>query len=148
MHNSILANPPITEKSFNHTMQAWVEKFDGKLVMMVSTINLNTDKSMEAATDILKVQIASIATAMGAMAMEFQLANQHLRRIAQSLVTTLPSLLAHNHSIAHPQMHNGGAQASSTNSHHLPQMYATKKTQLPTPTQNYINISINKNTCI
>jgi hypothetical protein len=45
-------------------MQAWEEKFDGKLVMMMSTINLNMDKSMEAATNILKVQIASIATAI------------------------------------------------------------------------------------
>jgi hypothetical protein len=42
------------------------------------------DKSMEAATNILKVQIASIATAIWAMAIEFQLANQHLRLIAQS----------------------------------------------------------------
>lgn len=50
-------------------MQAWEEKFDGKLVTMLSTINLITDKCVEAAINTLKVQIASIATAIGAMAM-------------------------------------------------------------------------------
>ena len=83
-------------------------EFDGKFVMMVVTINLNTDKFVEVATDVLIVQIASIATDMGAAAVEFQLSNQHIHGIAQSLVTTLPSLLAHNHFTIHMLMLNGG----------------------------------------
>lgn len=67
IHNSTLTNPPITQKSLNRMMQAWEEKLSGKLAMMVSTINLNMDKCVEAAIDILKVQTASIATTMGAV---------------------------------------------------------------------------------
>lgn len=63
-------------------MQAWEEKLDGKLAMMVSTINLNTDNCVEVATDTLKVQTVSIAMAMGTMAMDFQSSSQRLQAIA------------------------------------------------------------------
>ena len=43
MQVSAITNPPITNKSFNHTMQAWKEKFDENFAMMGFTINLNTD---------------------------------------------------------------------------------------------------------
>lgn len=78
MHNSTLTNPHITEKLFTYTMQAWEEKLDGKIAMMVSIINLDTYKGMHVATNTIKVQIASISTGMGAMAMEFKLSNEHL----------------------------------------------------------------------
>lgn len=58
---------------------------------MVSTIKFNVDKCMEATTDTLKIQTASIAMTMGAMAMEFQLSSQHLQAIVQSLVAILPN---------------------------------------------------------
>ena len=48
-------------------MQAWENKLDGKLAMMVLVINLNTEKCVQAAFDTLKVETASIANAMGAM---------------------------------------------------------------------------------
>ena len=54
-------------------------KLDGKLAMMVSTINLNLDKCEEAATNILKVEFPSTTTTMGATVMEFQLSNQRLQ---------------------------------------------------------------------
>jgi hypothetical protein len=88
-------------------MQAWEDKFDRKLDTIVSTINLNTQKYMEVATDTLNVQTANIAPAMGTMTMEFPLSNQLLQAIEQSLVATFPSLPAHNHSNSHPPMHNG-----------------------------------------
>ena len=53
-------------------------KLDGELATMMFRINLNTSKFVEVATNILIVQTANIAMAMGAMAMEFQLSNQHL----------------------------------------------------------------------
>jgi H+/gluconate symporter-like permease len=61
--------------------------------MMVSTIKLNTDKCVEVVINTLKVQTASIAMNMGAMAMamESQLSNQHLQPIAQYLVAILPN---------------------------------------------------------
>lgn len=55
MYSFALTNPPMIEKSFNYTIQTWEEKLNGKLAMVVSTINLNMDKCMEA-TDTLKVQ--------------------------------------------------------------------------------------------
>lgn len=77
---------------------------------MVSSINLNTNKHMEVATDTLKAQIVSIITTMGVLGMEFQLTNQQLQAIAQTLATIISSLPAPSHSIAHPSMHKGGAQ--------------------------------------
>ena len=68
MHNSTFTNPPIIKKNFNRAMQAWENKFDGKLAMMVLVINLNTEKCVQAAFDTLKVETASIANAMGAIA--------------------------------------------------------------------------------
>lgn len=82
MHNSALTNPPIiTKKNFNCTMQAWEKNLDGKLAMMVSTINLDIDKCVEVTIDILKFQTPSTTIAIGATVMEFQLLNQRLQAI-------------------------------------------------------------------
>ena len=59
-----------------------------KLLMMVSTINLNMEKYKEAAIDTLKVQITSIATFIKAIAIKFKLSNQRLHAIAQFLEAT------------------------------------------------------------
>lgn len=73
MHISTLTNPPINEKLLNRTMQVWEEKLDGKIVILVSPINLNTDKWVEEAMDTLKQ-----ASTIGAMVMEFQFSDQRL----------------------------------------------------------------------
>ena len=93
--------------------------------MMMSTINLNTEKCVETTTDTLKVQTTGIATAMRTTAMEFQLSN--LQVIAQSLTTTLPSLPAHNHLTANLSMHNGRT---------IPQFQAPPGFHNPPPTNN------------
>ena len=121
MHNFALTNPPITVNNFIHTMQAW-EKLNEKLVMMVPTINLNMGKCKEATTDTLKVQTTSITMVMEAMAMKFQLSNQHLQVIAQSLDATLPRLPTHNHLIAtrHVQWRNTTSTPSPSRFHNPP----------------------------
>lgn len=96
MHNSALTDPLIIVKSFSCIMQAWKERFDGKLATMVFIINLQHTKNAWRQQHTLKVQTTSIATAMGAMAIGFQLSNQCLQVIAQSLAAILPSLLALN----------------------------------------------------
>ena len=102
MHNSIFTNPPITDKSFNCTMPTWEEKLDGKLATMLSTMNHNMDKCVEAATDKIEVQTASITTVVGAMTVDFQLSNQLLQSIVQPFAATLPSLPIHNNSTTPP----------------------------------------------
>ena len=73
MHISTLTNPPIIKKLLNRTMQVWEEKLDGKIAILVSPINLNTDKWVEEAMDTLKQ-----ASTIGAMVMEFQFSDQRL----------------------------------------------------------------------
>lgn len=79
MHKIALTTSLITKKNFNHIIQTWNEKFDGKLATMVFTINLNMDECMEAATGTLKGHPASIVMALGAMAIKFKLSNQCLQ---------------------------------------------------------------------
>lgn len=67
-------------------MKVWEEKLDTKLATLTSSINLNTDQSVETTTKILKHQATNIRTLVGSMALEFQLSNQHM----QGLVNNLP----------------------------------------------------------
>lgn len=68
---------------------------------------------------------ASIATTIGVMSIEFQLSNQRLQTMAQSLVATLPSVPVHNHLTTHPPMQSKGilpqlqALRASTTNHQL-----------------------------
>ena len=59
---------------------------------MVSSINLDTYKRMELATDALKARNVSIITTMRVMDMEFELSNQQLPAIAQTLATNISGL--------------------------------------------------------
>lgn len=51
MHNATTSNMPVSKKYFNYTMQTWEEKLNNKYTMMVSSINLITNRSMEATSD-------------------------------------------------------------------------------------------------
>jgi hypothetical protein len=74
----------------------------------LSVYNQSQHKQMRGGSNIhSKVHITTIASTMGAMAIDIQLSNQRLQVIAQSLPIILPSLMAHNHSAANVLYNEG-----------------------------------------
>ena len=93
MTNAATTNPPITEKYLNRTMQEWEERLDGKFATMVSTINLNTDRRTEEATDKIITQANNLHAIVGTLAYEIQMSNQRMQGIVQNLTTQYPEIL-------------------------------------------------------
>lgn len=79
MHNPTHSNPQFQETlQLHNTSLGGEAQREDNYCTMVSSVNLDTYKRMELATDTLKAQIVSIITTMRVMDMEFELSNQQL----------------------------------------------------------------------
>lgn len=115
MQNSTFTNPPINKKLLNQTMKVWTEKLSGKIVTMVFFINIFSSINGELKRPWTHSKYKPQASAIGAMTMEFQLSNQRLQVIAQTL-GALPGLPAPHHLTASSSYVYRKSATSSTSS--------------------------------